>query len=137
MAYRVAYGTSDARGVFRAFDARSFATVEAAAKVMRAYKRQAYWTWVEDDQGNFVPVAGAKSERARKAYPLRGLGRVDVTKNYVRRRQFPSSKCAKGSFRTIERGDTKIVVCCPKGSWDKRTKRCRVGTRAQSILKPR
>jgi hypothetical protein len=137
VAYRVAYGTSDARGVFRAFDERSFATVEAAAKVMRAYKRRAYWTWVEDDRGSFVPVPGAKSERVRKGYPLRGLGRVDVTRNYVRKRQFSPKKCAAGSFRTIERGDTKIVVCCPKGEWDKRRQRCRVGTRAQSILKPR
>lgn len=59
----------------------------------------------------------------------------DVTKNFVRERQFPPAKCAKGSFRTIRSGKVKIVICCPKGKW--RRGRCAVGTRAQSILRPR
>ncbi len=59
----------------------------------------------------------------------------DVTKNFVRHRQFSPKRCAKGSFRTIERGKIKLVVCCPKGHW--KHGRCLVGTRAQSILKPR
>lgn len=63
------------------------------------------------------------------------MPRVDVTKNYERHRQFPPSRCAKGSFRTITRGKVKLVVCCPRGKW--RRGRCTVGTRAQSILKPR
>lgn len=63
------------------------------------------------------------------------MPRVDITKNFRRERQFAPSKCAKGSLRTITRGKVKIVICCPKGKW--RRGRCRVGTRAQSILKPR
>lgn len=63
------------------------------------------------------------------------MPRVDVTKNYERHRQLPPSRCAKGSFRTIARGKVKIVICCPRGKW--RRERCAVGTRAQSILKPR
>jgi len=69
--YRVAYGTSDARGTFRVFDEHVFQTIEAATKRMRGYKRQGLWTWVEDEQGNLVPVPGAKTERVRKGYPLR------------------------------------------------------------------
>lgn len=69
--YRVAYGTSDGAKTFRAFDSRTVATVEQATKLMRSYKRQGLWAWVEDEQGNFVPVPGAKSERVRKGYPLR------------------------------------------------------------------
>lgn len=52
-------------------------------------------------------------------------------------RQFDPSKCARGSFRFIKRGgkgrQVWIVVCCPKGQWSARTKRCKVGMRAQSI----
>jgi len=71
--YRVAYGTSEslAGKTFRAFDDASFSTIEAATKRMRAYKRQGFWSWVEDDHGKFVPVPGAKSERVRRGYPLR------------------------------------------------------------------
>lgn len=63
------------------------------------------------------------------------MPRVDITKNFVRHRQMPPEACAAGSFRTIKRGKVSIVVCCPKGQY-KRGK-CRVGMRAQSILKPR
>jgi hypothetical protein len=59
----------------------------------------------------------------------------EVTKNYVRRRQRSPKSCAKGSFRTIKRGRTTIVVCCPKGKFTRG--RCTVGTRAQSILTKR
>jgi len=61
--------------------------------------------------------------------------RRDVTRNFIRERQFPPSRCDRRSFRTIKRGKVKIVICCPKGQW--RRGRCKVGTRAQSILKPR
>lgn len=55
------------------------------------------------------------------------------------RRMMPKSKCARGSFRTLdtESGDTRILICCPKGPghWNKRTKQCNVGTRAYEILR--
>lgn len=72
--YRVFYGTSDGHKTFAVIDDHKFETIEAATKRMRAYKRQGLWTWVEDDQGNFVPVPGAKSAKIRKSYPLRGEG---------------------------------------------------------------
>lgn len=59
----------------------------------------------------------------------------ETTKHFIRKRQFPPSRCAKGSFRTITRGKVKLVICCPKGRW--RRGRCSVGTRAQSILRSR
>lgn len=64
-------------------------------------------------------------------------GGRDITKNFVRERKLSPKSCAKGSFRTITRGKVKLVVCCPKGKWNRRTQRCRVGTRAQSILRRR
>jgi hypothetical protein len=69
--YRVAYGMSDSQGTFRLFDDHTFETIEGATKRMRFHKRRGFWTWVEDEQGNFVPVPGAKSERVRASYPLR------------------------------------------------------------------
>lgn len=42
------------------------------------------------------------------------------------------------SFRVIDpgrKGHTKLIIGCPKGEWDERRKRCRVGTRLQSILR--
>lgn len=64
------------------------------------------------------------------------MPRRDVTKNFIRERQFSPSRCAKGSFRTIKRGKLRLVICCPKRKWNRRTQRCKVGTMAQSILKP-
>jgi len=56
---------------------------------------------------------------------------------YIRRRQLPPGQFAKGSFRTIPlgRGGKLGVVGCPKGQWTGR--RCRVGTRLQTILTPK
>lgn len=59
----------------------------------------------------------------------------DVTKGYIRERQMMPAKCAKKSFRTIQRRDLKLVVCCPKGKFSRGA--CRVGMRVQSILRPR
>lgn len=35
-----------------------------------------------------------------------------------------------------KRKKTRLVVGCPKGEWRPRAKRCRVGTRVQSVIKP-
>ena len=44
----------------------------------------------------------------------------------------------KRSFRTIKTpsGD-EITIGCPKGKYDAKRKRCKVGTRAQRVLKPK
>ena len=54
--------------------------------------------------------------------------------HFCRERQMSPGRCAKGSTRTVKRGSTRIVVCCPKGKYTRG--RCRVGMRAQSILRP-
>jgi hypothetical protein len=47
------------------------------------------------------------------------------------------SKFAKGSIRTKRlRGGKEVRIGCPKGRYNKKTRRCKVGTRAVSILKP-
>lgn len=40
------------------------------------------------------------------------------------------------SFRTIARGSVYLVIGCPKGKWDAKRKRCRVGTKAQRVDRP-
>jgi hypothetical protein len=62
---------------------------------------------------------------------------LEVGKNYVRKRLRSPRSCSPGSFRTVKRGRTRIVVCCPRGKWNRRSRRCRVGTMAQSILRKR
>lgn len=69
--YRVAYGTSGGGRTYRVYDERTLDNLEHAKKLMRAYKRQGLWTWIEDEQGNFVPVPGAMRESVRKGYPPR------------------------------------------------------------------
>lgn len=66
------------------------------------------------------------------------MKKVHVTKHYRRYRQFPPGRCAKASFR-VKRvsAKTSLVVCCPKGKWSRKRRRCKVGTRTQSILKRR
>ncbi len=61
----------------------------------------------------------------------------EVMKNFIRTRVGSKKACAKGSFRTVKRGATRIVVCCKKGQWSRKTKRCRGSMRAQSILRRR
>ena len=40
------------------------------------------------------------------------MKKVDVTKNYLRYRQFDPSKCQKGTFRTKTISDrTKLILC--------------------------
>lgn len=56
--------------------------------------------------------------------------------NYCRDRQAPPSRFDRRSFRTVSRGDVRIVVGCPRGKWNARRGRCTVGLRAQTILRP-
>lgn len=60
---------------------------------------------------------------------------VELTKNFRRVRRFSPKRCAPGSFRTkaIAKGG-RLVVCCPKGKWSRKSGRCKVGMRAQSVL---
>lgn len=56
--------------------------------------------------------------------------------NFIRCQQAPKGDFDKRSFRTIIRGKNRIVIGCPKGKWSAKRNRCKVGTRAQTILKP-
>ena len=64
---------------------------------------------------------------------------MPVPKGYRRKRFVKSYKrsCSKGSIRTIVRGKVRLLVCCPKGKWKKRSGRCKVGMRAISLDKPK
>lgn len=82
--YRVAYSTAVPEGarrpghyVERIVDPQELQTIEGAMRLRRSYKKLGFWAWVEDDQGNFVPVDGAK--RPHPTYldwkkNLKGLG---------------------------------------------------------------
>lgn len=64
---------------------------------------------------------------------------MPIPRGYKRKRLVKSYKrtCAKGSIRTIKRGKVRILICCPRGKWKPRARRCKVGTRAISIDKPK
>jgi len=50
----------------------------------------------------------------------------------------PSKDFDKRSFRTIKKDKgVRIIIGCPKGKWDDKKKRCKVGTRVQKILYPK
>lgn len=63
--------------------------------------------------------------------PTNGGGR------YTHERVQSPRKFARASFRTIDPGrpgHTKLIIGCPKGQWDRKRRRCRVGTQVQAIL---
>ena len=62
--------------------------------------------------------------------------KIDCGRGYCRERLASPKLFAKGSLRTITQGGIKIVIGCPVGHWNSKTHRCRVGTRAQTILRP-
>ena len=67
---------------------------------------------------------------ATKKKPAFKLPKSKCVKRYRKKSEF-----AKGSFRYIKRGSLYLLVGCPKGKWNKKTKRCRVGTRAFESMK--
>jgi len=46
------------------------------------------------------------------------------------------SKFDKRSFRYKKSGKAWILIGCPKGKWNAKSQRCRVGTRAHKVLAP-
>lgn len=59
----------------------------------------------------------------------------EVRGNKVRERKIHPLKCDRNSFRTLKRGRSQLIVCCPKGKWKRG--RCSVGMKLQSIVKTR
>jgi hypothetical protein len=47
------------------------------------------------------------------------------------------TKFDKRSFRYKKSGKTWVIIGCPKGKWNAKAKRCKVGTRAHKLLAPR
>ncbi len=69
----------------------------------------------------------------------RQVKKVDCPKGkgkFCRVRKAPPKRFAKGSMRTVKQGKIRVVIGCPKGMWDTKAKRCKVGTRAATILYP-
>lgn len=67
-------------------------------------------------------------------------GKVHLTKRYKRIRVKNPNLFDKRSFRIKDVGrkdGTKIIVGCPRGKYDPRKKKCKVGTQTQSILEER
>lgn len=71
---------------------------------------------------------GGRLLNPRRARATRG--------RFLRERVTAPGKFDPRSLRTVTRKSYRVVVGCPKGKYDARRKRCRVGTRAQSILRP-
>lgn len=67
------------------------------------------------------------------------LGRIDVTKNFLRVRQKSPTKFHPASFRMkrVGKRGVMIVVACPKRAWNPKTHRCRKPMQVQSIVYPR
>jgi hypothetical protein len=55
---------------------------------------------------------------------------------YCERKVAPKSKFDARSFRWKKSGKGRVLVGCPKGKWNAKTERCRVGTKAYAILTP-
>lgn len=59
-------------------------------------------------------------------------------KNFTAKRYRSKRSFAPGSFRTVKlKGGRRLVVSCPKGKYNRRSKRCRVGTRSYEMLSPK
>jgi len=60
---------------------------------------------------------------------------MPVPKGFVEKKlDFPVSRCAAKSFRIkVLNKDRRILICCPKGKWDAKRERCRVGTRGTKM----
>lgn len=57
-------------------------------------------------------------------------------KGYCKKKLAKKSSFDARSFRWIKRGRTKILIGCPRGKWNVKSERCRVGTRAYETLTP-
>ena len=55
---------------------------------------------------------------------------------FCERQIHPKKHFDKRSFRWKTSGKAKILIACPRGSWNARTARCRRGTQAYKILTP-
>jgi hypothetical protein len=87
-------------------------------------------------------VDEAEHLRKKESRPRSGALRKNPRKKrgsrskYKHKKLTPKSRIAAGSFRTVKAGKARVVVGCPKGKYSKRSKRCKVGTKAVTLLTP-
>ncbi len=65
------------------------------------------------------------------------MTKTHLTKKYLRVRVKNPKKFDRRSFRIKDvgrKGFTKIIIGCPKGKYDAKKKKCKVGTKTQAIL---
>jgi len=68
------------------------------------------------------------------------MPKIHITKKYIRKRVRNPKQFDSKSLRIKDigrKGFTKIIVGCPKGKYDAKKKRCKVGMKTQSILMSR
>ena len=64
------------------------------------------------------------------------MPRIEKTKTECRKRVEDPKKFDRRSFRSKRLSKrTRIIVACPRGQYDTRRKRCKVGMKTQSIIK--
>ncbi len=94
-------------------------------------------------RGELLAMARAHQESARASGAL-GVeppripgGRRNPTRRFQVETLEPKGRFDPRSFRTVVTDGARVTVGCPRGKWDPRRERCKVGTRAQRILHPR
>ncbi|HLA89209.1 MAG TPA: hypothetical protein VJL28_02110 [Gemmatimonadaceae bacterium] len=60
--------------------------------------------------------------------------RKKIRGTYCERKEAPKSRFDKRSFRWKKSGKSWILIGCPRGKWNAKTERCKVGTRAHKIM---
>lgn len=67
---------------------------------------------------------------------MNNMPRIDITKNFCRKRIRSPKQFDRRSFRVVKPNkNTFITTACPKGKYNPKTKRCKVGLKTQSIAK--
>ncbi len=63
------------------------------------------------------------------------LGGRKITGRFCERQVNPKSSFDKRSFRYKKSGKSWVLIGCPRGEWQPRNQRCKVGTRAYKVLR--
>lgn len=78
----------------------------------------------------------SKASKKRHLTHKYGIDCGGPSASRCRIRQAPPAKFDKRSFRVITRGAQQITIGCPKGKWDAKRGKCKVGTRIQTVTYP-
>jgi hypothetical protein len=131
-------GTVDAGGrsqdemiLFQFYSDREFITEQWATirNVLKKWPHASVYVPTGSSTGTVVI-----SPRQLKA---RGINPETTRARYRHERRASPGAFDPRSFRTIRRGKYRVVVGCPKGQWSPVRKVCKVGTRAQAVLRPK